>query len=104
MAGMLGELTIDGKAYTLDDLTLGELEALDDHMSLPIAQIDLNSARAMKFLVWLLKHREDDTYTLQQAGDIKITDLIQPVPEEELPPPVDGEAESPAAETIPMAA
>jgi hypothetical protein len=104
MAGMLGELTIDGKAYTLDDLTLGELEALEDHMSLPIAQIDLNSARAMKFLVWLLKHREDDTYTLQQAGDIKITDLIQPVPEEELPPPVDGEAESPAAETIPMAA
>ena len=104
MAGMLGELTIDGKAYTLDDLTLGELETLEDHMSLPIAQIDLNSARAMKFLVWLLKHREDDTYTLQQAGDIKITDLIQPVPEEELPPPVDGEAESPAAETVPMAA
>jgi hypothetical protein len=103
MAGMLGELVIDGKAYTLDDLTLGELEALEDHMSLPIAQIDLNSARAMKFLVWLLKHREDNTYTLQQAGDIKITDLIQPAAEDEVPPPADGEAAEVVAETVPTA-
>ena len=87
---MLGELTIDGKTYALDDLTLGELEALEDHMGLPIGQIDLNSARAMRFLVWLLKHRENPAFTMEQAGDVKITDLIQP---EDDNPPVDAGAE-----------
>jgi hypothetical protein len=85
---MLGELTIDGKAYTLDDLTLGELEALEDHMGLPIGQIDLNSARAMRFLVWLLKHREDPAFTMEQAGDVKITDLISDEADDN--PPAEG--------------
>jgi hypothetical protein len=88
---MLGELTIDGKAYTLDDLTLGELEALEDHMGLPIGQIDLNSARAMRFLVWLLKHREDPAFTMEQAGDVKITDLISDEADDN--PPADAGAE-----------
>ena len=88
---MLGELTIDGKAYTLDDLTLGELEALEDHMGLPISQVDLNSARAMRFLVWLLKHREDPGFTMERAGEVKITDLISEGEDEN--PPADAGAE-----------
>jgi|LakMenEpi03Aug12_release.lakeMendotaPanAssembly.Ray.scaffolds.fasta_scaffold09689_12 hypothetical protein len=93
-AAMLGELTIDGKTYALDDLTLGELEALEDHMGLPIGQIDLNSARAMRFLVWLLKHRENPAFTMEQAGDVKITDLIQP--EDDNPPADAGAEDAPA--------
>jgi hypothetical protein len=97
MAATLGELVIDQKRYSLDDLTLGELEALEDHMTLPLSQVDLNSARAMKFLVYLVKHREDPNYTLDNAGEVKIVDLLQ---EDPASPPADAgaEADAPASE------
>lgn len=99
MASTLGDLQIDGKRYSLDDLTLGELEALEDHMGLPLSQVDLNSARAMKYLVYLVKHREDPNFTLDNAGEVKITDLL--TQEEEDNPPAEAGAEDDAPANAP---
>lgn len=93
MAARLGELTIDGKSYSLDDLTLGELEGLEDHMGLPLSQVDVNSARAMKYLVYVVKHREDAAFTLEMAGDVKVTDLLGDDPDEDVPPTSDAAGE-----------
>jgi len=100
MAATLGELSIDGKKYSLDDLTLGELEALEDHMGLPLSQVDMNSARAMKFLVWVVKHREDPSFTLEQAGMVKVTDLMAG-DEEDIPPTSDAAGEDADAANAP---
>lgn len=96
MAGLLGQMTIDGKEYSLDDLTLGELEGLEDYLGLPLSQVDVNSARTMKYLVYIVKHREDAAFTLEMAGGVKITDLIS-ADEEEVPPTSDAAGEDVAA-------
>lgn len=96
MAGLLGQMTIDGKEYSLDDLTLGELEGLEDYLGLPLSQVDVNSARTMKYLVYIVKHREDQTFTLEMAGGVKITDLISDN-EAEVPPTSDAADEDVAA-------
>ena len=70
MASVLGDLTIDGRTYSLDDMTLGEMEELEDHMGLTLSQIDVNSARAMRFLVYVLRRREDPGFTLERAGEV----------------------------------
>lgn len=78
MAGsMLGSLRIDGKDYDLDELTLGELEGLEDHMGLPLSQIDVNSARAMRYIVYTVKVRDEPGYTLDLAGQVRVVDLMQ---------------------------
>lgn len=98
MAGLLGQMSVDGKEYSLDDLTLGELEGLEDYLGLPLSQVDVNSARTMKYLVYIVKHREDAAFTLEQAGEVKITDLIS-TDEAEVPPTSDAAGEDAVAVT-----
>lgn len=98
---LLGELSIDGKRYSLDDLMLDQLEALEDHMGLPLSQVDMNSARAMKFVVYLVKNGEDPAFTLDQAGKIRVAELI--AEPEEVPPTNGAGAEDGAAESAPTA-
>ena len=87
---LLGELKIDGKKYSLDDLTLNQLESLEDHMGLPLSQVDMNSARAMKFVVYLAKSGEDPSFTLEQAGQVRVAELIDDEPDDV--PPTNGAA------------
>ena len=91
---LLGELSIDGKRYSLDDLMLDQLESLEDHMGLPLSQVDMNSARAMKFVVYLVKNGEDPNFTLEQAGKIRVAELLADEPEEV--PPTNGAADADA--------
>lgn len=82
---LLGEIQMDGKRYSLDDFTLDQLEELEDHMGLPLQQVDLNSARALKFVVYLAKSGEDPSFTLEQAGKVRVSELL-PDEAEEVPP------------------
>jgi len=91
---LLGELSIDGKRYSLDDLTLDQLESLEDHMGLPLSQVDMNSARAMKYVVYLAKSGEDPSFTLEKAGQVRVAELIADEPEEV--PPTNGAADGDA--------
>ena len=102
MAGsMLGELKIDGRTYSLDELTLGELEGLEDHMGLPLSQVDVNSARAMRYLVYTVKLREDPGYTLELAGQVRVVDLLSQDDDER--PTEEAAVEVAAAELAPTA-
>jgi hypothetical protein len=102
MAGStLGELKIDGRTYSLDELTLGELEGLEDHMGLPLSQVDVNSARAMRYLVYTVKLREDPGYTLELAGQVRVVDLLSQDDDER--PTEEAAVEVDAAELAPTA-
>jgi hypothetical protein len=83
MADLGLTLTIGDEEYDLNDLTLGEVEELEDAFGRSISQIDLDSAKAMRYLVWFAKRRKDPAFTLEMAGSVQMSDLI---PEEALEP------------------
>ena len=64
---VIGNISVNGKQYDLDDLELGELEALEDFMGAPIGELALGSIKATLYLVFLIKRRDDPEYTLDDA-------------------------------------
>jgi len=72
----LGELRIAGEAHSLDDLTLGELEEFEDYMSAPLNLINLDSAKALRYLVWIVCRRGNPGFTLEKAGEVRMVDLM----------------------------
>jgi hypothetical protein len=65
---MSDTVTIDGQAFELDDFEIGELEWLEDHLGKPITDFTvLNSMKAAVGLVYLVKRREDPSFTIEQA-------------------------------------
>jgi hypothetical protein len=76
MAARLGALKIDGREYPLDDLTLDDLEELEEQMGVPMDQINWNSAKAMKHAAALIIRRSGREFTLEDAGRITIGSLL----------------------------
>jgi hypothetical protein len=78
-------VSIDGRTYTLDenDLELGEIEMLEDELDAPIEQIDFNRAKAMRVLVYLVIHRENPDFTMDDAKAVKVSALVPPTEEPE---------------------
>lgn len=81
-------LLINGKLYTVvpDDLELGEIEEIEDVADQPIEQIDFNRAKNLRALVYVLLHRENDLFTMDDAREIKMSS-IKPAPAPEEKPP-----------------
>jgi hypothetical protein len=71
---MLGQLVIDGKTYEVpdkDDWTLdelGEIERLFTHHG---------TSGALRGTVWLVKHREDPAFTVEDAGRMKVGQIVE---------------------------
>ena len=63
----IGNISVNGKQYDLDDLELGELESLEDFMGAPIGEMSLGSIKATLYLVFLIKRRDNPEYTLDDA-------------------------------------
>jgi hypothetical protein len=72
---VIGTISVNGKAYDLDDLELGELEALEDFMGAPIGELSLGSVKATIYLVYLIKRRENPEYTLDNARGEKFVSV-----------------------------
>jgi hypothetical protein len=72
---VIGNISVNGKAYDLDDLELGELESLEDFMGAPIGELSLGSIKATLFLVYLIKSRDDEKYTLEDARKEKFVSV-----------------------------
>jgi hypothetical protein len=80
---VIGTLWIGDRDYTLDDLELGEVEEFETAMGgQTMAEVDLSSAKAIIWLVYLVKRREDPEYTLDDARSVKLTDIIRPEEDE----------------------
>jgi hypothetical protein len=74
MAGI--SISIEGKSYDLDDFELGELEWIEDHIGAPLSDEQvLTSMKALVAFVYLIKHREDESFTIEQARKIKLSTL-----------------------------
>lgn len=65
-------MVIDGVPYRLADLSLGELESLEDYVAQPMDEISFGSAKVMAYLVYLVRRRTDPDYSLDDAKSIKI--------------------------------
>lgn len=85
---VIGTLWIGDRDYTLDDLSLGEVEEFEGALGVTMAESDLTSAKAIIWLVYLVRRREDPGFTLEDARAVKLTDIIRP---EEQDSPLDGE-------------
>jgi len=78
-----GSIYIEGKAYSPDDLSFREQREMRrlyrDLVEDPDA--DIGEAANMDFLpllAFMIRRRDEPGYTLEQAFDLKISDLVAP--------------------------
>jgi hypothetical protein len=86
-----GTFTINGSDYDLDDLTLDEMEEIEENAGgIPYSELNFGSAKTMKAIAFTLMRRKDSTLEMEQIGKIKLLDFAPA--DEEMPagPPVEG--------------
>ena len=92
----LGTFNIDGVEYDLDDLTLDEMEEVENLVDgTPFGEINYAQAKGMKAFSFVLMKRNKPDLTMEEVGQLKVGAFIQP--EEsmpELPPDDRGDQES----------
>lgn len=66
----------------VDDLTLGEVDDFEEASGLSIVDVSKLlkgkkplPAKALIALVWITKRRADESYTLEQARSVKVSEL-----------------------------
>lgn len=63
-----------------DDITLGEIEEIEEYAGLPITDIgDMQKVGATKLrtaLAWIIKRRENPDFTIQDAKNMKSQELF----------------------------
>jgi hypothetical protein len=70
------QFTIDGKSYDIDDFSLGDLEWLEEHIGMPLADEGaLASMKTMVGFVYLIKKQENPQFTLEEARQVKLRTL-----------------------------
>ncbi len=75
-------LKIKGKAYDATDLTLNEVEQIEDLCGgASLDTLDLGRAKTLKAIVYVLLRRDEPDITLEQAGNIKLSGLLGADPE-----------------------
>lgn len=85
MADDAFRLVINGKTYEVkpEEMELGEIELLEDEMDSAVEDIDFGRAKAMRVLVYILMHRDNAAFTMEDASQIRMSDLQ--APEDEKP-------------------
>ena len=67
----------------VDDLTLGELEDIEEKTGVNVATLKQGAApptKVLTALVWVMKRREDPSFTYEMARETKVTALAAEVP------------------------
>ena len=63
-----------------EDITLGEIEEIEDYAGLPIQMIgDMNKVGTHKLriaLAWIVKRRENPKFTIEDAKKLKASELL----------------------------
>lgn len=89
-----GVFKINQVEYDLDDLTLDEVEQIEDLAGGAFSEINFASAKTMKALAFTLMRRNNPDLTMQDVGQVKMLDFIDA--DEEMPdtgPPAETAAE-----------
>ena len=61
-----------------DDLTINEIELIEEHTGLSVQQLGDESkprGSTLRVLAWVIKRRTDPDFTLEDAGDLTISSL-----------------------------
>ena len=70
-------LKINGKEYDATDLTLNEVEQIEDlNGGVSLDQLDLGRAKTLKAIVYVLLRRDNPEITLEDAGNVKLSGLF----------------------------
>jgi hypothetical protein len=90
-----GVFNINGKPYDLDDLTLDEVEAIEDRCGgAAFSNLNFGSAKTMKAIAFTLLSRDDPNLAYEDVGKVRVIDLAGA--DEEMPDlPPDSEGKSP---------
>jgi len=84
-----GKFRIEGIEYDLDDLTLDEIETIEDTAGgVPFSEVNYGSAKGMKAFAFVLMRRGNPEITMEEVGKTKI--VAFDTPDEDMPdlPPV----------------
>jgi hypothetical protein len=68
-------MAIDFEAMTLSEVE--EIELLTGRSIETIMNEDAPRGRALKAIIWVLKKRQDPSFTLEQAGKLSLKDAAQ---------------------------
>jgi hypothetical protein len=77
------ELVVDGKSYSinLDDLTVDEIEVIEDEFDKPAEELtssDWKRTKMLRCIVYFLLRRDGQEVTLEEIGDLKLSDIGEP--------------------------
>lgn len=62
----------------IDDLTLGDLEEVEKIAGVSVGELFADGklpAKALKAIVWVMRRREDPTFSLEDAANVKVSDF-----------------------------
>ena len=96
-----GIIMIEGTKYDLDDLTLDEIEALEEAAGgVPFSEINYGSSKGMRAFTYVLMKRENSELTLADVGSVKlVTFAAADEDTPELPPASGASEETPPNES-----
>jgi hypothetical protein len=91
---MVNEIRIDGKTYQVDDFSGRELVAAERGFGINLMpELDAGTMQGVYALIYLVKHRENPDFTVDDALDIKIGQLNEMLSDDDEPD--EGEAAGP---------
>lgn len=98
-------VVIDGKRYDInvEDLELGELEVMEEACDCAIDDIDWNRASTLRALAFIVKHREDSSFSMDDARRLTLK-RFRPVDEPKADPAKPVGAKRPTRAAKPKAA
>ena len=73
----LMSIQFEGKSYEIDDFELGDLEWLEDELGCALDEINPNSMKVAVRFVYLIKKRDDPSFTLDDARKLKLGVLME---------------------------
>ena len=91
-----GSFKIQGTTYDMDDLTLNEIEQIEELAGgVSFSEVNFGGALGMKAIAYTFLRRTNPEVTMEEVGNIRVIDLL-PADEEmpETSPPDEGEAET----------
>jgi hypothetical protein len=91
------EVYFGEKAFSADDLTIGDIAEMEEEFGEPIEDIDFNRKKAIMWLVWLVRRSSEPELTLEDVGNTKIRDLMAESGDDGSRPTEEPAADSPSA-------
>jgi len=92
-----GLFKINGVEYDLDDLTLDEVEQIEEHAGAgAFTEMNFGAAKTMKAVAFTLMRRSEPTLQMSDVGKVKLIDFAPPEEEAlDTGPPAEAATDAP---------